>query len=155
MEQRPQRPIRPEHVRAARRNHLATALARSRREERAALLAKLWRRRQAGRPAVALSGAGLRLAPPPRTREESGGRSRPVSRSTEEDTEMMTPQLHMDIAHQRHAELVRRAEQARLARQVAAGDDPVVLSVARRFRRLVAGRSAVPKLEPRVARPTA
>lgn len=65
---------------------------------------------------------------------------------------MMTPQLHQDIAHQRHAELVRRAEQARLAAQASGDVDSVVLSVARRFRRLVAGRAAAPKLETPVPR---
>ena len=61
---------------------------------------------------------------------------------------MISPQLHMDIARQRHTELVRRAEQERLARQVAGDHDGVVSSVARRLRRVVLGRTAT-QLEPR------
>jgi hypothetical protein len=61
---------------------------------------------------------------------------------------MTSTHFHMEIARQRHSELVRRAEQERLARQIPGGHSGVVLSIVQRLRKVVRGRTAT-QLEPR------
>ena len=64
----------------------------------------------------------------------------------------MTPNFHHEIARQRHAELIRTAKRERLAAEIVGSRESVVLSVARRLRRLALGRAVAP--EPRVLHPT-
>jgi hypothetical protein len=61
---------------------------------------------------------------------------------------MTSSHFHPEIARQRHSELVRRAEQERLARQVPGGHGGIVLSVVQRLRKAAGGRTAT-QLEPR------